>query len=363
MLGHELRNPLSPIVTALQVLRLKGQISPEHEIIERQIAHQIRLVDDLLDVSRITQGKIELRRERVEIAEVAQRAIEMASPLLEQKRQVLRVDIPHTGLFVDADAARLAQVLANLLTNAAKYSDAGTEVVFSAEWRDGRVIISVKDQGIGVEPEMLDHIFDRFVQQRQGADRAQGGLGLGLAIVRSLVQLHGGTVDVHSEGVGHGSEFVIELPAAARDTPVDLLLASADEEPIARPTESARVLVVDDNADGAELLADALALLGYEVRTAGDGPTALRMASQFHPSIGLLDIGLPVMDGYELGLRLRQIPELASLRLVAITGYGQDTDRQRSRDAGFDAHLVKPIDLSMLQQILNGLAAGDAGRV
>jgi CheY-like chemotaxis protein/two-component sensor histidine kinase len=354
MLGHELRNPLSPIVTALQLLRLKNQTSREHEIIERQVQNVMRLVDDLLDVSRITRGKIELKKQLIELSAVAARAIEMASPLLEANRQVLSVDIPARGLLVEADPARLAQVFANLLSNAAKYSAPETKILFSAE-RDGkRLTVRVKDEGIGIARDMLERVFDLFEQQRQSLDRSQGGLGLGLAIVRSLITLHGGSVHAMSQGDQKGSEFIVEMPCAQGET-----------EPVTSPAQDGlagagsgegrgrRVLVVDDNEDALMLLSEALTSIGYIVRTASDGPQALRIAETFQPELALLDIGLPVMDGYDLARRLRQIRPLQSARLVALTGYGQATDKRRSQDAGFHAHLVKPIMLEELQRALS----------
>jgi signal transduction histidine kinase/ActR/RegA family two-component response regulator len=352
MLGHELRNPLSPILTALQLMRLKNQASREQDVIERQVASLMRLVDDLLDVSRITRGKIELRKERVELAEVAARAIELSSPVLEAKRQVLQVDIPSRGCVVDADPSRLAQVLANLLTNAGKYSDAETQIRFSAEQDDAHVRIRVRDQGIGIPPEMLHEIFDMFVQQGQSLDRSQGGLGLGLAIVRSLVSMHEGTVQVFSQGPGKGSEFVVQLPRpAAPVARARSSLPAGGHEP-RRAGAFERILVVDDNDDAAQLISEALRLMGYEVQTAGDGPSALRRAEEFQPQVALLDIGLPVMDGYELAERLRRQRPASGPRLVAVTGYGQGDDRRRALEVGFEAHLVKPIALEQLQQVL-----------
>ena len=361
MLGHELRNPLSPIVTALQLMRLKNQSSREQDIIERQVGSLMRLVDDLLDVSRITRGKVELRCARVEVAEVAARAIEMASPSLEKKRQRLVVDIPAVGCVVNADSSRLAQVLANLLTNAAKYSDADTEIAFSARRDEGEIRISVRDQGIGIGPEMLGVVFDIFVQNRQTLDRSQGGLGLGLAIVRSLVELHGGTVAACSDGEGRGSEFVVRLPPATG--PAMLPAARhrlASVHGLARSSLApSRVLVVDDNDDATMLMSEALDSLGYEVRTAPDGPTALRVAAEFKPQIALLDIGLPVMDGYELARRLRATTGSEPLRLVAVTGYGQQENARRSLEVGFEAHLVKPIALEQLQAVFDALNSAD----
>ncbi len=361
MLGHELRNPLSPILTALQLMRLKNQTSREQEVIERQVTSLMRLVDDLLDVARITRGKIDLRKERVELAEIAARAIEMSSPLLEKKQQVLTVQIPPRGLPVDADPSRLAQVLANLLTNAAKYSDAETTIMFAAERIGEQIRLRVKDQGIGIAAEMLPRVFDLFVQHRQSIDRSQGGLGLGLAIVRSLVEMHGGTVSASSAGEGAGSEFVVTLPGAALTPSAAESTAPAGVTAVAEGGR-ARLLVVDDNEDAGILLAEALDALGYQVRRACDGPGALLIAAEFRPQMALLDLGLPVMDGYELALHLRQQPGGAALRLVAVTGYGQEEDMRRSADAGFDAHLVKPVALDQLQHILAQLLDPGPGR-
>jgi signal transduction histidine kinase/ActR/RegA family two-component response regulator len=355
VLGHELRNPLSPIMTAIQLLRLKGQTGREYDVIARQVVNVIRLVDDLLDVSRLTSGKIVLRREPTELADVAARAVEMVSPLLERKRQILAVDIPPHGLVVDADPTRLTQVLANLLNNAAKYSDEERRVVLSATGDDTHVRIRIKDDGIGIPQAMLDRIFDPFAQQPQALDRSQGGLGLGLAIVRSLVRLHDGTVRAHSEGEGRGAEFVVELPRvdARRPTSTDSAMCASD---VVRVSNAARVLIVDDHEDARTLLAEALTAVGYEVKTACDGPDALAAAPLFNPDIAILDIGLPVMDGYELASRLRASTATDLPRLVAVTGYGQEADRRRAHMAGFDAHLVKPLALDDLLQVLAPLA-------
>ncbi|MDO8679878.1 MAG: response regulator [Acidobacteriota bacterium] len=350
MLGHELRNPLSPIVTALQLMRLKGQQSREIDIIERQVTNVKSLVDDLLDVSRITRGKVSLRKERVELAEIAARAIEIASPVLERKRQMLALDLAPTGLLVDADPSRLSQVLANLLTNAAKYSDKESRIDFGAARQGERVCIWVRDQGVGLEPAMLDRVFDLFVQQRQLPDRSEGGLGLGLAIVRNLVLLHGGSVKAQSAGKGLGSEFIIDLPAAARG-PATAETSSISDQ-LAAPNGGERVLIVDDNEDALFILSEALDSLGYTVRTAADGPEALQVAQAFRPQIALLDIGLPVMDGYELARRLRESSDGPGLRLIAVTGYGQKSDKERARAGGFDAHLVKPVGLEQLEAVL-----------
>ncbi len=351
MLGHELRNPLSPMLTASQLMRMRGLGGRELSIIERQVAHLRRLVDDLLDVSRIAQGKVELRKQRLELANVVLAGIDMASPLLENRRQELDLDIPAEGLTIDADADRMAQVVSNLLTNAAKYSEPGTKIHISASRAGRSVRLSVRDHGIGIAPEMQARIFDSFVQQPQSLDRAKGGLGLGLSIVRSLMQLHGGTVEAHSEGVGKGSEFVIELPLSAHTgAPEDVRDEAGAGYGVSfgQPGRK-RVLVVDDNVDAADTLAELLEAIGYATATAHDGPTALNIARTFRPDICLLDIGLPVMDGFEVAAKLREVEGLPEdLRIIAVTGYGQDSDRKRSRAAGFDAHVVKPVDLDLL---------------
>ena len=362
MLGHELRNPLAPILTALHLMRLRDgdHHATERAIIERQAQHLVRLVDDLLDVSRITRAKIELKRRRVEVAQVVARAIEMASPLLEQRRHNLAVDVPSRGLVVDGDPARLGQVVANLLTNAAKYTAQGGQVSIAARQSGGQIAVSVRDTGIGIAPEMLPRVFDMFVQERQALDRAEGGLGLGLTIVKSLVALHGGSVEVRSEGRNRGAEFIVKLPAVNADEAG--LDEAADDPAGATAAGGVRILVVDDNEDAAELLASALELTGYRTLVVHDGPAALAAVGEFEPDIAMLDIGLPVMDGYELARRLRAEPRWSALRLVAVTGYGQQSDRQRSEDAGFDAHLVKPIDIARLPALIDELTRAARAR-
>jgi PAS domain S-box-containing protein len=348
MLGHELRNPLSPIVTALDILRRRGLQDPELDVIDRQVSHLRRLVDDLLDISRITRGKVELHKEVVELAEVAAQAVEVARPLFQRKRQTLYVAVASRGLAVDADPARLVQAFANLLTNAGKYSAEGSEVHFSAERRGDRILIRVRDHGEGIEPEMLERVFDLFVQRPQPADRAQSGLGLGLTIVRNLITLHGGTVHALSEGRGKGTTVEVELPAAPSTslTPAAPVVGCPADSGQGFDTR-ATVLVVDDNDDVRESLCRLLALMGYLPTGASDGPSALEAAGRIKPHVAVVDIGLPGMDGYEVARQLRRTYP-TGLRLVAVTGYGQDSDREQSRDAGFDAHLVKPIDLNVL---------------
>lgn len=353
MLGHELRNPLAPILTALQVLELKRSGKPadrELLVIERQVRHLIGLVDDLLDVSRITRGKIKLGRERTQLAGIVHRAVEMVSPLLEQRSHALELSVA-PDLYVDADPMRLTQVVANLLSNAAKYTEPGGRVRVATRRLDGGVELRVQDNGVGIPADLLPHIFEMFTQADREPDRKPGGLGIGLTIVKSLVQLHGGEVEAHSEGAGRGSEFVVRLPESSgplRKLSTPLLPAVR----VGQQADGNRLLVVDDNEDAAQALAEALRLLGYDTRVAFDGPTALQVAQQFIPGVVVLDIGLPVMDGYELASRLRALPELHAVRLIAVTGYGQDEDRRRSAAAGIDLHLVKPIGLKELRAAL-----------
>jgi CheY-like chemotaxis protein/two-component sensor histidine kinase len=302
-------------------------------------------------VSRITQGKVELDRKPIELAQVVVKAVEAASPLIEQRHHRLSVDVAQSGLLVYGDEMRLSQVVSNLLTNAAKYTDINGRIHVSATRHGDEVSLTVTDNGAGVPAEILPHLFESFVQGRRTIERSEGGLGLGLAIVRSLVLLHGGTVEARSDGVGRGSEFEVRLPALRADSRVG---AAEREERLPLTMmggEPRRVLIVDDNIDAAELLAASLEALGHTTRVAHDGPSALRAAEEFDPEVALLDIGLPVMDGYELARRLR----VDGLRLVALTGYGQDTDRERSSQAGFDEHLVKPVEIAKLSDVIRQL--------
>jgi len=353
MLGHELRNPLAPIVTALHLMSMRGDASTEGErrIIERQVAHLSRLVDDLLDVSRITRGKIQLQREVLDVATVVDKALELAQPLLEKRMHGVVVELPDEPLYVAGDAIRLAQVLSNLLTNAAKFTPWDGHVTVRARGDADGVEIAVEDTGRGIDPALIPNVFDLFVQGAQPIDRQVGGLGLGLAIVKTLVQMHGGTVSAHSEGRDRGARFVVRLPRSATAAPAGVPRAATP------PTTAGngRVLIVDDNVDAADTLAVLLEAAGYNVRTAIDGPRALRTLDTFTPDIGILDIGLPSMDGYELARRFRAEPRAARMRLVALTGYGRDPDRHRALDGGFDEHLVKPVSAERLLEVLGTL--------
>jgi PAS domain S-box-containing protein len=355
MLGHELRNPLAPIVTGLEILRIQGapRESKQLAILQRQAQHLIRLVDDLLDISRITHGKIELRVERLELPAVIAAAIETARPLIDGRRHHLDVQIAADDLALDGDHARLAQVIANLLTNAAKYTEPGGRITLIAERVGDDVVIVVRDTGVGIDPEMLPRVFHMFVQERQTLERSQGGLGLGLAIVRSLVELHGGTVAARSEGRGRGSELTIRLPAA-RPMPASVTTQPTAAETAPRP-RGRRIMVVDDNEDAAEMLAEMLEHLGNTTRVANDADAAMRLVEEFAPDLAVLDIGLPIVDGYELARRLRARRGSDSLRLIALTGYGGASDRQRAASAGFDAHLVKPVGIGVLESVIDRL--------
>ena len=352
MLAHELRNPLAPIRSSLEIMKLRGTEDPMlrkcRDVIERQTHQLTRLVDDLLEVSRIRTGKIQLRTERVGLAVAVSRGIETSRPVIDAKHHRLTVTVPDAPIWVPADLTRVAQVVGNLVNNAAKYSEDGSEIVVRV-WQEDLVgVISVRDSGIGIPREMLATVFDLFTQVRGSIDRSQGGLGIGLALVKQLVVMHGGEVEARSEGPGHGSEFIVRLPLWTDEHAA----AASTVAVVTTQGTSRRVLVVDDNQDALEILADLLALLGHQVRTAADGPSAITAATEFLPDIVLCDIGLPLMDGYEVVADLRARPSFARTRFIALTGYGRDEDRQRSHAAGFHAHLVKPFDLARLTVLL-----------
>ncbi len=360
MLGHELRNPLAPILTALQLLRLRGVAAAENEcrVIERQVKHLVTLVDDLLDVSRLTRGKLHLERRRVELSAVVAQAIETASPLLERNRHQLTVEVPRDGLAVDGDQHRLVQVVANLLANAAKYTDPGGRIFVTGTRQRNEAVLTVRDTGIGISAEMLPKVFDLFVQTPQALDRSHGGLGLGLALARGLIDMHQGTVEARSDGPGTGAELIIRLPLAGEEE-AGAALGGGDEPAAAviPAPHRRRILVVDDNRDAALMLAEALAMQGHQVQCAYDGPQALEMAQELAPEVAVLDLGLPLMDGFDLARRFAAHPVLRRTRLVAVTGYGQEQDRQRTAEAAFAAHFVKPVDLAQLCTAISELAA------
>lgn len=357
MLGHELRNPLAPIQIALHLMEMRGDTASQREraIIGRQVHHMTRLIDDLLDVARIIRGHVTLQPVPTELWPVVARAAETASPLIEQRRHTLSLEVPATGLMVMADPVRLAQVVSNLLINAARYTPQQGQIrVTAAPTGDsGDVVLSVTDNGMGISRNDLERVFDLFTQGRQGLDRSQGGLGLGLTIARTMATMHGGTLTAHSEGPDQGSRFDLKLPlmpaeesdspghsAPPADTPLGLGLT---------------VLVVDDNEDAANLLSDLLQSWGYATLVAHDGPSALQLLDSRQVALGLLDIGLPVMDGYELAQAIHRLPRQGDTPLVALSGYGQERDRRRSRESGFCEHLVKPVDIERLAQLLEGL--------
>ena len=349
VLGHELRNPLAPIVTALEVMRLDPEsVTRQRAVIERQARHMVRLVDDLLDVSRISRGKIELRKERVSVRDAIAKAVEAAGPLLKARRHSLQVDLPERPLLVEADPVRLDQVLMNLLTNAAKYTPEGGHVRIDAAQRAGQLELRVSDDGIGFQPDAAALLFLPFEQLGGARDYAAGGLGIGLALVKGLVQLHGGTVSASSPGPGRGATFVVRLPG-----PLDEAETPPLGTAVLRPRSApGRLLFVDDNVDAVETLAEAFRLDGHEVRVAHAGPQALRELEQYVPDVILLDIGLPGMSGYEIVGLLRKDARLARTLMVALTGFGQDSDRKRAREAGFDEHLVKPVDLEVITALV-----------
>jgi PAS domain S-box-containing protein len=357
MLGHELRNPLAPIVTALDLMKLRSSspTSREEQVIERQVEHLVRLVDDLLDVSRITRGKVELDCRAIDLQAAVVKAVEMAAPLFEQRRHRFRVDVPTKGMRLHADVARLAQIISNLLTNAARYTPPGGSIALTARREGDFVVLSVADTGIGIDPALLPHVFDLFVQGERSMERADGGLGIGLTLVQNLVRLHGGTVEAVSDGRGRGSEFIVRLPALPDDAP----RRAPTAPPLPLGTIAPRrIIVVDDNVDAADLTAELLARAGHEVHVAHDGPAALSLAQRVRPEVALLDIGLPVMNGYELADRLRATFGPRAPRLIAITGYGQDHDHARSEAAGFDDHLVKPVPPAVLLARIDSLPLG-----
>jgi PAS domain S-box-containing protein len=356
-LAHELRNPLAPIRTAAQILgspRLASQqLQWAQGVIQRQVGHMALLLDDLLDVARITQGKLELKRERVRLTEVVDAAVEAARPLLDGKHHQLSIALPSEELMLQADPLRLSQILTNLLTNAAKYTDSSGHIQLSGVVEDGTLFLAVKDNGIGIPAEALTRIFEMFSQIDGASVRADGGLGIGLALVKGLLELHGGTIEAKSDGPGRGSQFIVRLPLLASNV-TEPRAAGLDAAPVAAAAR--RVLVADDNKDAADALAMLLALAGHEVRVVHGGRAALAVAQTFRPDVALLDIGMPDLNGHEVARQLRREPWGTCIRLIALTGWGGDEDRRRAIDVGFDRHLIKPINPAALEELL----AGDA---
>jgi signal transduction histidine kinase/CheY-like chemotaxis protein len=353
-LAHELRNPLAPIGNALALVQYAGDDhhiqQQAHETMQRQFGQMVRLVDDLLDVGRITRDKLELRRQQVELASVIRQAIETCRSVAAGMGHALLVDLPAEPIWVHADAVRLAQVFINLLNNACKFSEPGARISIKAKRHGGEVAVRVKDTGIGIAPDKLETIFEMFEQVDKSLDRTRGGLGIGLTLVKRLVELHGGRVSVHSEGPGRGSEFVVWVPVLKDAT------QTIDWETKSTPGEaqSRRILVTDDNQDAARSLALLLKYGGHVVETAFDGAEAIQKAEAWRPDIMLLDLGMPEMNGYDVCRSIRERSWGKAIRIVALTGWGQDRDRQNTREAGFDAHLVKPVDVRLLGQVLSG---------
>ena len=385
MLAHELRNPLAPIYNAVQLMRRKRfddpQLAWSRDVIERQVAHLSRLVDDLLDVSRITRGKINLTKESLDVNSLIARAVETTHPLIAERAHDLVVEVPDEPVRVLGDPTRLTQALGNVLSNAAKYTDRGGRIAIAVRLDGAEVAIRVRDTGEGIPADLLPVIFNLFTQLDRTSGHAQGGLGIGLALVRRLVEMHGGSVTAHSDGVGKGSEFVIRLPVQVEtEVPVDgasvehrpvsaARLPTGEPVPVLNGFQSSslgpsvevgdpvkrRILLADDNSDALESLATLLELGGHEVVTASNGALALECAERHRPEVVLLDIGMPMLDGYEVARRIRVQPWGQKITLVALTGWGQDSDRRRSREAGFDSHLVKPLDMDKLTELLEKL--------
>lgn len=357
-LAHELRNPLAPIRNSLQILkmpRVEASIAERsRDMMERQVHHLVRLVDDLLDVSRVMRGKIELRREQVELSTVIARAVETVQPLLDTQGHELIVRIQNESLLINADPIRLTQVIGNLLTNAAKYTETNGCIWLTADRDVDMAVLKVRDNGIGIAHQMLPRIFELFVQVDHASTKAQGGLGIGLTLVKNLVEVHNGTIEAFSEGLGKGSEFVVRLPISRASIPPVADFQPESSEETMGPAGH-RLLVVDDNDDAGTSLALLLRLLGHEIRLAHSGVAALELMKTYVPDVVFLDIGMPGMDGYEVARRIRQQPELKKVVLVALTGWGQHEDRRRTAEAGFNHHLVKPAELDAVEKILEEL--------
>ena len=361
-LAHELRNPLAPIRTMLEVLRRGGdgeRIDPALSTIERQVGQMTRLIDDLLDVSRISQDKLLLRRKEVDLADVVRQVVDAYRSVFDVAQQELTVTLPETPAYLHADPVRLTQIIGNLLHNASKFTGQGGRISLSVERQGGEVVVIVRDSGIGISPDMLPKIFEMFRQADQSLERSQGGLGIGLTLVRRLVEMHGGSVAASSAGIERGSEFVVRLPELIREESSPSPVPIAAEPPPAAPR---RILVVDDNRDAAEALSMMLKLAGHETHLAFDGAEALEAAARLRPDVLLLDIGMPKLSGYDVARRIREQPWGQTMLLVALTGWGQDEDRRKTREAGFDGHLVKPVEFTTLARMLAVLPTAQRAR-
>ncbi len=360
MLGHELRNPLAPlrgVMETLQRQKLEGPaLERAYAMMERQVGHLTRLVDDLLDVSRITRGLVELRKVPINLAEAADQAVEMVTPAVEGRGHELSLTLPRKPLRVEGDATRLTQVIFNLLNNAAKYTDAGGRIWLAVEREGDEAVVRVRDNGTGMSAELVPKVFDLFTQGERTLDRSHGGLGLGLTLVKRLVEMHGGTVEARSEGLGKGSEFTVRLPALPAEEPKPTPARAAG--PPRAAAQVARALVIDDNFDVAESMTWMLEGLAGEIRMAHSGAAALETASEFRPDVVLCDIGMPGMDGYETCRRLRQVLGMEKALIAAVSGYGSEDDRRKSEEAGFDRHLVKPIGRATLEELVKSAARG-----
>jgi PAS domain S-box-containing protein len=366
MLAHELRNPLAPIRHAVEIMDPRKSLSPDvlddaRMIVSRQVTHLSRLVDDLLDVSRITQGKITLKRESVDLATAVSAAIETVRPAMDKKHHTLRVELPPTPAMLLGDAVRIAQVIGNLLSNASKYTPDHGTIVLSAELGPGEIAIHVRDNGIGIEADMLPHIFELFVQSENSLERSEGGLGIGLPIAKTLLELHGGRIEAHSAGIGQGSEFIAIWPQSLMPAS-HLAITHPKEAVVADAVQTRRVLLVDDSVDAASAMSLLLETLGHEVRVAHDGFAALDAASGFAPEVVILDIGLPGMDGFQIARAMREREDTVGALLIALTGYGQASDRLRSHEAGFDHHFVKPVSFDDIERVIIESSGPDVPR-
>jgi CheY-like chemotaxis protein/nitrogen-specific signal transduction histidine kinase len=355
-LAHELRNPLAPICMGLDLLRLSGNDPQTAEevrgMMQRQAQHMVRLIDDLLDVSRITRGNLELRCEQVQLADIVRDAVAATRPLLEASKHELKIQLPNQPVLLDADASRLTQVLTNLLNNALKYTPPLGRIELTAANIDGVLTVAVSDSGIGIPHDKIGRVFEMFTQIHEGRESGHTGLGIGLALVKRLVEMHGGSVDVHSPGQNLGTTFVVRLPASS--APANEGNGPAESAREVPPTSTRKILVVDDNVDAVESLSRLVAKLGNEVSRAHDGLKALEVGRTFHPDVVLMDLGMPNLNGYEAARRMRQEPWGRDVLLIAMTGWGQDDDRRRTSEAGFDHHLVKPVELAALRRALDG---------